>query len=193
MVRPNFIPRTLKGLGGKRYIDIPGVSYPDELFIAKEGHCPLTGRFYEEKQQDGLSTREAAHILRSSLSSARAILHKYKIGYRIVCKDGRPPIIYWNGEEVEDLAEKKPQCISPDESPHLMGIVEAANYIGVGRSTIQRAIAKGKLGRVYARVASEKGTRVRCFLRRSEVVKMRQERRAEELRREQRTVLYPPS
>ncbi len=186
MIRPNFIPRTLKGLCGKFYFDIPGVSYPKELLEAKVGYCPQTGKAYKEKQNGGLTTREAADILCSSISSARAILRKYKIGYRIVCENSRPPIIYWNGDEVENIAQSKPQHLIPEQYPNLLSVVEAAKFIGVGRSTIQRAVNKGTLSPVYARVDSEKGTRIMCFLRRSEIIKLQQQRRAKELRRKQK-------
>ncbi len=174
MVKPNFIPRTLTGVGGKRYFDIPGVVYPKEVLKVKPGCSPKSGLPYTKPPSWGITTEQAAEILGSSASAARIMLRRRRVTFQLVSRNNRPPIVFWHVEAVKKLALSKPPLISLDETStlKLLTTEQAANLLKVGRSTIQRAMKAGKLRPVMVRIPSAQGARKRCYLKRSDILKL---------------------
>ncbi len=178
MVRPNFIPRTLQGVGGKRYFNIPGVIYPKEVIQTRPGLSPENGKPYDVIPPWGITTDQAADILGCSHSAARIMMRRKRITFRLVAQDGRPPRIYWKKDRVEKIANEKEPLVQKDEIAGLLTTMEAAKALNVGRSTIQRAIKSGKLKPVFLRCQSGQGPRRRCYLRVSDINKLRNHRMA---------------
>lgn len=168
MVRPNFIPRTLRGVGGIRLFDLPGVVYPKEMLVVKPGFNRKDGRPYPYVPGWGLTSREAAALLGSTPSATRTWLHRRKVPYRIVGVEGQSLRMYWRKDRVLALArERNPiarQC--PDT---LILTDEARSILNVGRSTLMRYEQKGRLRVVRMRAPSNKGLRLHSFYERAEV------------------------
>ena len=75
MVKPNFIPRNLRGVGGIRLFDLPGVFYPREVLVTKAGLDHKSGLPYKEPPIHwGITTGQAADILGLSASATRSLL-----------------------------------------------------------------------------------------------------------------------
>lgn len=182
MVKPNLVKRKLTGIGGKHYFDIPGVIYPDEVLKVKAGHCPKDGQPYATPPIWGITTDEAAQILGCSSSAARIMLRRKKVFYHLVRSTISPPIIYWKRDRVEKIAQAKLPLVTPEKIAKLLSTQEAADYLSVGRSTVQRAMKAGILTPIHVRISSPQGPRKRCFLRRDEVKKWGMHLRAERLR-----------
>jgi len=182
MVKQNCIPRTLKGIGGKRYFDVPGVIYPKDILKAQPGLCRKSGRPYTDIPSWGITTYEAARLLSCSASAARLMLRRKKITFRIVKRDGSSNITYWKKDRVEKLADLKPPIVPAEEVEGLLSTQQAAKILRIGRSTIQRAMKAGKLHSVIVRIDSAQGLRKRCYLRKSEIQKILLQRKARLLR-----------
>lgn len=168
MVRPNFIPRTLRGVGGVRLFDIPGVIYPKEMLIPKVGYNRKNGLPYREIPGWGLSTREAADLLGCTPASARTWLHRRKVPYRLVSDDGLNTRIFWRKDKVLALAKAR-LPIYHHCPPSLISSAEALKILGIGRSTLHRYQERGLLSATLVRSPSNKGLRKCCYFRRAEV------------------------
>lgn len=182
MVKPNLVKRKLSGVGGKRYFDIPGVVYPDEVLKVKLGHCPKDGLPYSSPPSWGITTEHAAKILGCSSSAARIMLRRKKVYYHMVRCPSCPPIIYWKRDRVERIALEKLPLVPEDQIEQLLTTQQAADLLAVGRSTVQRAMKAQILNPVLVRINSPQGPRKRCFLRRDEVKKWGMHLRAKRLR-----------
>lgn len=168
MVRPNFIPRTLIGVGGVRLFNIPGVIYPDEMLHAKPGVKKKDGKPYKTPPEWGVSSKEAAEILGCSVSATRMALHKHRVHYRWV-QDEESRRLYWRKSQVEKLLQER----LPDmkEAPHkLISTKEATELLGISRSTLQRYYLRGKLKGIQVRfILPKAGARRRTYFLRAEV------------------------
>ncbi len=171
MVQPNFIPRTLRGVGGVRLINLPGVEYPPEMLHVRQGHNRRDGRPYEQRPSWGISTREAAVILRCSTSAARLALHKHRIRCRAVREPGTSVGLYWDRNQVAQLAEKRYPIVK-EVSGKLVTPAEACALLRVGRSSLHRYALKRWLHPQHVRVETAAGLRHRVYYRRAEVVKL---------------------
>ena len=185
MVRPNFLPRTLKGLGGKRFYNLPGVTYPEEVLKAPKGCCPITGLPYAEPPKGTVSTREAARLLGSSLSAARNLLSNHKIPYRLVALAGQPPSTYWSRHRVQKLADAKFPMLTEKQLKTHCSIAEAALLLQLGRTSIQRHVSSGRLRSITGRCMTKLGPRKVCYVYRPDIKKMAAHRRAAALREAQ--------
>ncbi len=181
MVRPNFIPRTLKGVGGKRYLDIPGVIYPEKILRIRPGYNPKDGKPYQEAPEWGISSREAAAILKCTSSAARAMLHQSKVPFRVVMDGKSPKKLYWNREAVLRVAGKRKPMVTK-VSPRLVDSREALAILGRGRTALHRFTESGKLHPLQVRSSSESGVRLRNYYLRAEVVKLKHYLRAMEVK-----------
>lgn len=186
MVKPNTVNRDLTGVAGMRFFNVPGVTYPPEVLKVKMGLCQESGMPYETPPPWGITTDDAAIVLGCSSSAARAMLHRKKVTYRLVSRPHGPPITYWNKKKVKLLAQAKSPIISEEEASKLLTTEQAANLLGVSRSTVQRAMQSGIVHPVHVRVLSDQGPRKRAYLRREEVQKWGRQLRAKQLRGLQR-------
>ncbi len=184
MLEANHYQRTLRGVGGKRYFDIPGVIYPKETINARPGYSEETGAPYPSPPSWGVTTKDAAQILGNGLTATRSLLRRRKVRFQWVSRVGGAPIVYWNKKRVESIAEERlPMLKTRTESRRLLSITEAAEMAKVGRSTILRAVHAKKLPVIVARFsATPMGARTRSFFKRADVRKWMNQRRAMELR-----------
>lgn len=168
MVRPNFIPRNRRGVGGIRLFDIPGVIYPKEVLVPKPGLNHKDGRPYREVPCWGITSREAATMLGCSPAAARTWLHRRKVPYRIVGEEGQTLRIFWRKERVMSLAETRLPIVHECPEP-LISAVEAMRILHVGRSTLHRYQERGLLKVAKVRHPSDKGVRKCNYFVRKEV------------------------
>lgn len=187
MVKPNFIPRTLRGVGGVRLFNIPGVIYPKEVLVTKEGFDRKSGRPYKLVPGWGLTSREAATMLGSTPPAARAWLHRRKVPFRIVSEAGKVMRLYWRKDRVEALAGSRNPVLRQRPDSYITTL-EARRILCVGRSSLHRYQKNGKLTVTKVRIPSNKGLRLCSYFDRSEVEKLasmlnRVRLKEEELRR----------
>lgn len=177
MVRPNFIPRTLRGVGGVKLFDLPGVIYPKEVLRAKPGMNRKSGKPYSEPPPWGISTREASVILCCTPAAARLSLHKHRVTYRLVSQPGHPLSLYWKKDQVLQLAQSRLPLVR-EQPPKLISSEEALRLLGVGRSSLHRYTIRGRLHVTQVRFMSPRGTRKRAYFQRAEVVRLAHHLRA---------------
>lgn len=188
MVKPNYIPRTLVGVGGVRLFDIPGVVYPKEMLRPARGMNRGNGKPYDKVPSWGIDTATAAGMLHSSRSSARAVLHRHKVGYRLVAVEGGPPRLYWRRSQVEALAARRGPLVKQCPS-RMVDSVTARTMLGVGRSTLYRYVHRRLLHEKQVRLVTPRGTRVKAYYLRSEVAKLAARMRAIRARQQELTRL----
>lgn len=181
-VPPNFLKKTLVGIGDRRYINVPGVTYPDSFMKLTPGNDPATGQPYTCPPKGSISTRAASLILGSSMSSARILLKSHKISYKLVAFKGQPPSCFWEEQGVRALAAKKWPLFTEAQRGSSVSVTEAAKYLGVGRTSVQRYIAQGRLRTIKGRVLTKLGPRDACYVLLADLKKLQAHRRAEQLR-----------
>ncbi len=185
MVRPNFIPRTLRGVGGKRFFNIPGVIYPQEVLKVKAGTDRKSGLPYNVIPNEwGVSTREAAQMLSCTPSAARNSLHKKRVTFRLVSRPGLAPSIYWKRDQVEGIIKNRLPLL-PQTPQRFVTVEEALNILHVRRSSLYRYVRNGKLKEVKVRRMSSKGPRVISLYNRAQVRKLSARIRAVRLKEEE--------
>lgn len=169
--KPNFIPRTLVGVGGVRLFDSPLVKYPDEVLKARRGMDRKTGKPATTVPRWGITTEAAAQMLHSSCSSARAVLHHHKVGYLLVAVEGGQPRLYWRRKQVEALAASRGMIV--DKAPARMVDSETAcKMLGIGRSTLYRYVKRRLLKEKQVRLMTARGTRHKAYYLKAEVAKL---------------------
>lgn len=166
-----YIQRTLRGVGGIRLIEHPGVHYPLHMLKAATGMDKRTGRPWVTPPPWAISTREAAAILGVSDNSTRLWLRRHGISYYLVSSSARQPTIYWQRSEVEKLAQKRPP-VCADIPPGMIDTAGALKMLNVGRSSLYRYVQQGKLRQMSVRGKSRRGPRLRHLYYRSEVRKL---------------------
>ena len=181
MVQPNFIPRTLRGVGGVRLIDLPGVNYPPEMLRVRAGHDRSSGRPYTEKPDWGISTREAAQMLACSESAARIAMHKKRIRCRLVREPGSPVRLFWNRKQVEKLVAQRLPIVESVPAK-LVDSETAVTLLRVGRSSLYRYSERKWLHPIRLRVQTPLGPRIHLYYRRGELTKLRYRLNALQLR-----------
>lgn len=184
MVVPRFLPRTLKGVGGIRLIDMPGVKYPDEVLHAPKGTDQASGKPYSKPPRWGISSREAAEILGVTVRSARALLNKHKAEYCLVEYPGGGTCMYWDKQVVERLrARRLPVVRKVPEK--LCTAREASCILLVSRSSLYRYAQSGILKEIKVRHVTGKGVRSVSYFVRSEVRLLAARKQAAKARMEQ--------
>lgn len=174
MVKPHFIPRTLRGVGGVKLFNIPGVVYPKEILRVKEGLDKKSGRPYASPPVGwGVTTTQAARMLGSSVSAARAWLHRHRVPYRIVCEEKQSTRLFWHKKRIETLMQKRLPILK-QRPAEMLSSAEALHSLGVGRSTLYRYEKRGLLSVTKVRKPSAYGMRPACYYKRAEVEKLRQ-------------------
>ncbi len=171
MVQPNFIPRTLRGVGGVRLINMPGVEYPSEVLHVRAGHNRSNGRPFKERPDWGISTSEAAALLHCSTSAARSTLHRKRVRCRVVSNAGIPRALFWDRKQVDALVGlRHPIIESPPDK--FLTPDEACRMLAVGRSSLYRYAKRRWLRPLHVRQKTAQGMRHRVYYRRAEVVKL---------------------
>lgn len=181
--RPGSLPRTLRGAGGIRLIDMPGVRYPEAVLHGRKGADPATGKPYAEPPPWGISTRKAAEILCVSVRSARALLNRHHARYRLVARPGRCACLYWDRSAVEELRRRR-QPLVLKVSDKLCTAREACCILFIARSSLTRYAQSGLLKEYRVRHVTRAGARTRSFFHRSEVHKLAARRNAARARNE---------
>lgn len=171
------IPRTLKGVGGLKLFDIPGVMYPAHMLPVdtqrRLGVVPLLSK----PPSWSISARQAAEILGCLPSSARDLLHRERVRFCRVFDGTCPPRTYWDRNRVMSLARRRRPIINK-KSPRLISANEAVCILSVSRNTLSRYVRAGLLQQFRLRVRGSGGARIGCFYLRSEVEKLNRHRRA---------------
>ncbi len=181
MVQPNFIPRTLKGVGGVRLIDFPGVVYPPEMLRSGESRKPNPGQTYTERPVWGISSREAAALLRCSESAARIFLHKKHVRCCMVREPGGICGLYWDRKVVQKIARTR-LPVHDSVPDKLIDSRTAADLLEVGRSSLYRYSKRKWLHPVRLRLQTPSGPRLHVYYRRDEVIKLKLHLRALHMR-----------
>ncbi len=172
MVQPNFIPRTLKGVGGVRLIDFPGVVYPPEMLRVREGRDQSSGQPFTERPAWGISSKEAANMLHCSESAARIALHKKHVRCRQVREPGASLCLYWDRRQVEKIASSR-LPIQERAPGKMVDSQTAASMLEVGRSSLYRYSKKKWLHPVRVRLQTPAGLRIHVYYKRDEVIKLK--------------------
>ena len=188
MIDPRSLPRTLRGVGGARLIDMPGVKYPESVLNGRKGVDKHSGKPHTRPPEWGISTRDAAELLGISPRATRALMNRHKSEYRLVSRPGGNACMYWERRVVERVLAKRLPMVSK-EPARLCSSTEACYILAVARSTLTRYVRQKLLKEYKVRHATPTGVRVlSCFLR-SEVRSLAARRnaaraRAENVRRE---------
>lgn len=181
--RPASLPRTLRGVGGIKLIDMPGVKYPESVLQGRKGSHSRSGKPHGSAPAWGISTRDAAQMLGLSVRSARAMLNRQKAKYRLVAQAGRCACMYWDKRVVERMLAKRMPLVRkvPDK---FCTAKEACYILLVVRSSLSRYVKCGLLKECKLRLATESGVRVLSYFLRAEVRKLAARRNATRMRAE---------
>lgn len=184
LVRPPSLPRTLKGVGGIRLIDMPGVKYPESVIKGRKGVDTRSGKPHTEAPKWGICSRDAALLLGVSVRSARAMLNRQKSKYRLVTQAGSSACMYWDKRVVARmLARRMPLVRKVPEK--LCNAKEACYILLVARSSLSRYVKTGLLKEYPVRLVTPSGVRSMSYFLRSDVRKLAAKRNAVRLRTEQ--------
>ena len=204
MLSPRLLPRTLRGVGGIRLIDMPGIRYPDAVLHGPKGSDGVNGRAHTEPPRWGVSSRQAAEMLGVSPRTARALLNHNKARFQLVAQKGTSACLYWDRRVVQRLVAKRLPLVKkiPDK---LCSSREACYILMIARSTLLRYVKMKLLKEYTIRHVTATGVRCVSYYLRADVRKLAAKRnaarvRAEEARRErmhrwwqeQKTSLCPP-
>lgn len=177
------LPRTLKGVGGARLINMPGVKHAESALVARKGTDARSGLPYTTPPPWGISTHEAAELLGITPRATRALLTRHKSKHHLVARPGHCACMYWERRMVERmLALRMPMVSSiPDKfcSAH-----EACVILVVGRSTLSRYVKRGLLKEYHFRHATATGVRLLAYYLRADVRKLVARRNAARARAE---------
>lgn len=150
---------------GRLRINHAGVIYPSN--DVPKGFNPKTGEPYDKAPTWGVSMAEAAALLECTKSAARVMLKRKKITYWLVNSHPGPPSYYWSRKAVERIARAKEPIAPARQDTKLIVMKEAVQLSRLGRSTVQRAMARNELASCIVRVNSPKGMRKRCYIERA--------------------------
>ncbi len=181
MVQPNFLPRTLRGVGGVRLIDLPGVYFPPEMLHESEEGERRRPPLGTVRPAWGISSRDAAALLGCTSASARDYLSRKKVRHERVHEPGCPICLYWHRRQVEKLAAAR-QPFDEAVPDKLVDEAEACALLRVGRSTLFRYKSRKWLKVYSLRFRTARGARTRHYYRRDQVVKLRGRLNAMKLR-----------
>ena len=198
MIAPNFLPRTLRGVGGVRLYNIPGVVYPKEMLEAPKERRQKSGKPYTTVPAWGITTRAAAQMLDCTLAAARLTMQRHKVTYRLVEEPRNVPRLYWNRAQVEKIVESRLPLVKKIPAK-MMSSEEAVRLLGVCRSSLYRYARKGRIREYQVRLMTDAGTRKVSLFLKADVRRLAAnlnairefERQAEALRAALRT--SPPS
>lgn len=171
MVTPGFLPRTLRGVGGVRLINMPGVIYPEEVLHGPRGAVTGSGKAHDKIPRWGVTSRQAAEMLGVTVRSARAILSRSNSKCQLVALPGEVACMYWDRRAVARLVAKRLPLVRkvPEK---LCPAREACYILLISRSTLYRYVRRGLLKEYRMRHATETGVRVVTYYLRADVRKL---------------------
>lgn len=159
------LPLTLKGVGGRRYINLPGLIYPDKVLHVREGMDSRDGKPYREIPEWGISTKEVSKMLGYTYAATRAYLRRFEVEFRIVAMPGGHRRMYWRRSQVDHLMEMRLNTLSYIPKK-FMPAEEARQVLGVSRSSLYRYTKRGFLRAFHIRYRDRRGIREKiCYLR----------------------------
>ena len=113
-------PPYIIGAGGIRLLNIKGLIYPPEAL-----HDAPKEEIHTSPPVWGISTPEAAALLRCTPASARILLHKKDVDFCKVHRYGKAPLLYWRRSQVQHIAthrhtsmKHKPKSFITAEEAH---------------------------------------------------------------------------
>lgn len=168
VMRPLSLPRTLKGVGGIRLINMPGVKYPDKVLYGKKGTDVSTGKPYEVVPPCSVSSKEAASMLGLPLRSARSILNRNRVKCMLVAQAGKTACMYWDRKGVEHLLSLRLPMVQQIPESYCTA-KEACCILVVARSSLTRYVQRGWLKEHPLRLLTQSGVRTLSFFLRAEV------------------------
>lgn len=181
MLVPPSLPRTLRGVGGVRLIDMPGVKYPDYMLQFRKGTAQNCGKPYKAPPEPGVSSRQAADMLGVTVRSARALLNRRQARHWLVEQAGKPACLYWERREVEQMLNQRMPLIR--EIPErFCSSREACLILRVTRTSLMRYAKRRLLKEYQFRHISATGVRRASFFRRAEVRRLAALRNAARVR-----------
>ncbi len=185
LMRPGSLPRTLRGVGGIRLINMPGVKYPDSVLQGRKGTDRSSGKPHAEAPDWGISTRDAAALLGVSSRSVRVMLSRQKADYRLVARKGKCPCLYWDRRVVDRMLAKRMPLVThvPDK---LCSAREACLLLLISRSTLSRYVRRKLLHEYRLRHVTDTGIRLLAYYMRAEVRLLAAKRNAARIRAENR-------
>lgn len=177
MLGPHSLPRTLRGVGGIRLINMPGVTYPAEILHGPRGADTRSGKAYKHPPVWGMSSRQAAEKLGVSVRTARSLLNRHKARYRLVAQPGKAACMYWETRVVNLLLAKRSPLVRkiPEK---LCSACEACCILMVARSSLFRYAKQGLLREYKIRHATNSGVRQLSYYLRADVRKLAGRRNA---------------
>ena len=181
--RPGTLPRTLRGVGGIRLINMPGVKYPDSVLQGRKGTDRSSGKAHAEAPEWGISTRDAAALLGVSSRSVRVMLNRQKAAYRLVARKGKCPCLYWDRRVVDLMLAKRMPLVThiPEK---LCSAREACLLLLVSRSSLSRYVRRKLLHEYRLRHVTKTGIRLLAYYMRAEVRLLAARRKAARIRAE---------
>lgn len=147
--------------------DIEGLVYPEDVLHEKPQEETVS-----EPPAWGISTVVAAEILGCRQSSARGKLNKHGVQKVKVRRLAKPPILYWNRQQVEQIAAaqvREVSCISE----RFLDAQSVMHWLAVSRSTLYRYVRRGVLKSLSVRYRTGSGIRLKHFFMRDEVRHLR--------------------
>lgn len=167
MKAPFQLPRTLKGADGLRYINLPGVTYPDSVLHGAGQPGSSRSNPLRSVPEGYVSSETAAERLKIAVRSARALLSRHKVHRLIVHEPGKCACAYWNEEGLADVLSRRAPAVT--EVPiKFCSSTEACFILSVARSSLYRYVQQGLLTEHRVRMTSKTGTRCETyFLRKS--------------------------
>lgn len=150
----------MKRQGAGAFAHIPGVIYPDKVIKG-------TSAYRKEHPIDNspkgwLTTEQAGKLLNSSGSSARAVLHRHRVRFKVVRQTGGPPLLFWNPKQVQALVDARAPIIETIPEGYISS-AEARKILGIGRSTLYRYVSKGLIDEEKGRIRTRRGTRLKTY------------------------------
>lgn len=162
------IPRELVGAGGLRYINMPGVIYPEAVLRGPGKPGSTRSNPLREVPPGYVSSAEAAKRLEVSERSARAMLSRRKVPRVMVREPGKTVRAYWDECALEVLITERAPLVQsmPDK---FCNSYEACCLLSVARSSLTRYVKSGLLREVRVRMSSKSGVRIESYFVRTAV------------------------
>lgn len=184
MIASRRLPRTLRGAGGIRLINMPGVIYPESVLKGVKGSDTTSGKPYTSAPSWGVSSRSAAAQLGVSVRTARALLNQSRAKYQLVEQSGRPACLYWDRRKVNQLVSKRLPLVTkiPEK---FCSAREACYILQVARSTLSRYVKLGLIKEYPLRHLTPTGVRQVSYYLRADVRGLSNRRRASRIRTEE--------
>ncbi len=183
MLTPHGLPRTLKGAGGMRLIDMPGIIYPENVLRPRQGIASNGAKVCHVPPKSGISSRQAAAMLGITVRAARAMLNRWHVKNWLVEQDGQSSCLYWDRRVVEQMINRRMPLVNTVPEKYCSS-KEACFILLISRSTLGRYVSQGLLKEYQFRRVSQIGVRLGAFYRRADVRRLAAHRNAARMRAE---------